>query len=201
MDGYKAALEGAGWTITNSGGGGDLFGMFGRGANLEANDGTRFLKFHAGGKVGETTHVNACIWPTYSSDNNCDQGAQQTSGAGTMGTGGELLAGVPELQNADFQAEDAIREGGRHFLFVSGAASMDIVTGYQAALQSAGWTVLSSGGSGDPFGIFGGGGGLTATDSARHLVLNAGGPAGQTSVDGCIWPAKPSDDNCGQNND
>ncbi len=200
VGGYQAALEGAGWTILSSGGGGDPFGLFGGGAGLTASDGARYLKLNAGGQAGGTIFVDACIWPTQPSDTDCDQNSRQSSGMGTMGDAGDLLAGVPALENAEFKAEDAIQEGGRHFFFTSGAGPADVISGYQAALESAGWTILSSGGGGDPFGMFGGGAGLTATDGARHLTLNAGGPAGQTFIDGCIWPGRPSNDNCGQNN-
>ena len=196
---YQAALENAGWTIVSSGGGGDPFGLFGGGAGLTATNGPRYLKLNAGGQTGGPTFIDGCIWPTQPNDNDCDQD-QRASGAGTMGSSGDLTAGVTELQNAEFKAEDAIQEGGRHFFFTSGAAPADLVSGYQTALEAAGWTILNSGGGGDPFGMFGGGAGLTATDGTRHLVLNAGGPAGQTFVDGCIWPSQPGDDNCGQNN-
>ena len=111
-----------------------------------------------------------------------------------------LLAGVPELTGAQFQAEDAIQEGGRHYFFTSSAAPAAIVGNYQATLEDAGWNILDSGGGGDPFGLFASGAGLTASDGTRYLKLNAGGPAGSTFVDGCIWPQKPADDNCGQNN-
>ena len=44
---------------------------------------------------------------------------------------------------------------------------------------------------------------LTATDGdgIRYLKLHAGGPNGRTFIDGCIWPEKPADEDCGQNND
>jgi hypothetical protein len=116
-----------------------------------------------------------------------------------MGAGGDLLAGVPEPANAVFKAEDAIQEGGRHFFYTSGASPSDVVGAYQSALEAAGWNIISSGGGGDPFG-FGGGAGLTASDGTRYLKFNAGGPAGQTFIDACVWPAQPSNDNCGQNN-
>ena len=53
-----------------------------------------------------------------------------------------------------FMAEDVIHEGGRHFYFTSVNDSADIVSDYQNALESAGWTVEDSGGGGDPFGFF-----------------------------------------------
>jgi hypothetical protein len=198
---YGKALEAAGWEIVSSGGGGDPFGLFASGAGLTATDGTRYLKLGAGGPKGQV-HIDSCVWPTKPSDDDCGQpdDNQTRSGDPVMGSSGDLLDGVPELTGAQFKGEDAIQEGGRHYFFTSSAAPATIVGSYQAALEDAGWTILDSGGGGDPFGLFASGAGLTATDGTRYLKLNAGGPAGSTFIDGCVWPAKPADDNCGQNN-
>jgi hypothetical protein len=200
---YGKALEAAGWEVTSSGGGGDPFGLFASGAGLTASDGTRYLKFGAGGPNGQS-HIDACVWPTKPSDDDCDEDTakQTSSGDAVMGSSGDLMDGVPELRGADFEAEDSIQEGGRHFFFTSSAAPADIVGNYQSALEAAGWTIVDSGGGGDPFGLFASGANLTATDAegVRYLKLHAGGPNGSTFIDGCVWPAKPADDNCGQNN-
>ena len=193
------ALIENGWEIEDFGGGGDPFG-FASGAGLTATNGDRYLKMNAGGPTG-SIFVDICVWPTQPNEDNCGQNSNQTSsGVTTLGVASAgLLDGVPEL-DAEFKAEDAIHAGGRHYFFSSAESPTDVVGGYEAALTDAGWEILSSGGGGDPFGLFGGGAGLTATDGTRYIVLNAGGPAGKTFIDGCIWPAKPANDNCGQNN-
>ena len=160
------------------------------------------LKFGAGGPVGQA-HLDGCIWPAKPVDDDCDEDTykQTRSGDAVMGSSGDLMDGVPELTGAEFRAEDAIQEGGRHYYFTSSTAPAQIVGNYQAALEEAGWQILDSGGGGDPFGLFASGANLTATDAegVRYLKLHAGGPNGSTFIDGCAWPEKPSDDNCGQN--
>ena len=198
---YASALVANGWTIRSSGGGGDPFGLFGSGAGLTATNGPRYFKLHAGGQRGSTTHIDACIWPTQPGDDDCDEDTwRESSGKAIMGSTGGLMDDVPEPTDAEFKAEDRIQEGGLHYFYTSTKAPADAVSDYQSALEAAGWTIQSSGGGGDPFGLFGGGAGLTATKDTRYLKYNAGGPAGQTFIDGCVWPTQPSDDNCGQSN-
>jgi hypothetical protein len=194
VGGYETALTQAGWNILDSGG--DPFGLFG--AGLAASDGTRYLKLHAGGPPG-STFVDACIWPSQPTDDDCDQN-NQTSGSARLGAGGSLLANIPEPAGAAFQAQNSIQEGGRHFDYTSSNTPADVVGNYETALEANGWTIVSSGGGGDPFGLFASGAGLTATNGSRYLKMNAGGPTGSTHVDVCVWVAKPVDDNCGQNN-
>ena len=67
MDAYKAALEGAGWTLTveRSGGGGG-----GGGATYTGTNGGAYGVF-VGGGYGATTDVNSCAWPSKPSNTNC----------------------------------------------------------------------------------------------------------------------------------
>ncbi len=67
MDGYKTALEDAGWTLVveNEGGGGG-----GGGATYTGTNGDAYGVF-AGGGYGSTTDVNSCAWPAKPSDTNC----------------------------------------------------------------------------------------------------------------------------------
>jgi hypothetical protein len=184
---YQAALEAAGWTIEDSGSGGDPFGLFASGANVTATNEGRYLKVHAGGPPG-STFVDACIWPAQPDDNDCDQDQQNDSAApGVMGTGGELLADIPEPAGANFQSENEMPEGGRHFYYTSSDAPANIVNKFQAALEATGWNIEGSGGGGDPFG-FASGAGMTATNGGRYLKFNAGGPTGSTHIDACVWP-------------
>ena len=37
---------------------------------------------------------------------------------------------------------------------------------------------------------------LQATNGAKYLALNAGGPTGTTYVKVCVWPTRPSDNRC-----
>lgn len=200
---YQTALENNGWTIKNSGGGGDPFGLFASGAGLTATNGSRYLKLNAGGPIG-STHVDICVWPSQPVDDDCGQNNNRTNrvsnGNAPLGSSAGLLNGVPALSDAEFKSENPIQSSGRHFFFMSTTVPQDVVDTYSTALTNAGWTVESAGGGGDPFGLFGSGAGLTATDGTRVIKLNAGGPAGTTFINACIWPNVPANDNCGQNN-
>lgn len=67
-----------------------------------------------------------------------------------------------------------------------------VIQSYKQALSAAGWTVTGGGGGGA-------GGGFQATSGSKYLSLNAGGPQGTTYVSVCVWPTKPQDDHCGDN--
>lgn len=103
---------------------------------------------------------------------------------------------APVLSGATQQAQDALAGGGQHVYYVSSEGFGQVVAGYEATLQAAGWTVQGSGGGG--YGGYGGGG-FTATHGASYLVVNAGGGNGVTHIDVCVWPSRPADDNCGSN--
>ncbi len=68
MDSYKAALEGKGWSLTveNSGGGGG-----GGGATYTGSNGDAYGVFTGGG-YGDTTDIEACVWPSKPSNTDCD---------------------------------------------------------------------------------------------------------------------------------
>ena len=44
------------------------------------------------------------------------------------------------------------------------------------------------------------GGGFQATSGSNYLSFNAGGPQGTTYVSACVWPTKPQNDHCDDNN-
>lgn len=73
------------------------------------------------------------------------------------------------------------------------AAPATVIKSYKQALTAAGWSVTGSGGGSH-------GGGFQATSGPKYLSFNAGGPQGTTYVSVCVWPAKPNDDHCGDNN-
>ena len=84
-----------------------------------------------------------------------------------------------------------------HVEFTTDAAPAKVVARFGTALTGAGWRIESSGGGGgggDGYG--GGGGGLTATKGSSWLDLDAGGGDGSTDVDICVWPERPSDEDC-----
>ena len=195
VESYNQQLEANGWSIVSSGG--DPFGTFGGGST--ATQGERYFKFNAGGPGNGTTFIDLCVWPTQPSDNNCGQNQNNNTLKGAAqpseDTPGGLLAGVPEPEGATYQATDSIQEGGLHGFYTSNSAPADVVTAYNSALEANGWTIQNTGG--DPFGAFGAG--TTATQGERYLKINAGGPGGVSYIDICVWPAQPSDDNCGQN--
>jgi len=66
VDSYKGQLEAAGWTIESSGG-------VALGARLTATNGSRYLKFNAGGRPTGNLFVDVCVWPSQPSDTECDQ--------------------------------------------------------------------------------------------------------------------------------
>jgi hypothetical protein len=80
--------------------------------------------------------------------------------------------------------------------YTTTAAGSGIAALYDTAAKASGWTVTSTGGGG---GGRWGGSGLTATKGSEYLVVSAGGGNGTTYVDVCTWPSKPSDDDCGDN--
>jgi hypothetical protein len=67
MDAYKAALEGAGWTVTvaNSGGWSGAGG-----ATYTGTRGGNYGVFTGGGSGG-ATDINACAWPSKPANSNC----------------------------------------------------------------------------------------------------------------------------------
>ncbi|MGB6949629.1 MAG: hypothetical protein WBD84_10620, partial [Methyloceanibacter sp.] len=106
----------------------------------------------------------------------------------------DLLAGIPAPPDGKSLGTEAISSGGQQASYSTSADPGAVLASYQEALPGAGWTVTGSGGAG---GAYGGGGGLQATNGPKYLSINAGGPAGRTFVHVCVWPAKPSNDNCG----
>ncbi|MDA4847008.1 hypothetical protein [Hoeflea poritis] len=103
-----------------------------------------------------------------------------------------LAADAPAPSGAEKVSEQP-RRGGTHTLYRSSKSATEIVQAYQTTLESDGWTIQSSGSGG---GSYGGGGGLTASKDSQYLVMTAGGQAGATNIDLCVWPSKPSNDDC-----
>jgi len=70
------------------------------------------------------------------------------------------------------------------FLTALGSAPDAVIASYKQSLPGSGcWTVTGSGGAASSHG---GGAGLQATNVARYLSINAGGPAGTTYVNICV---------------
>ncbi len=118
------------------------------------------------------------------------------SSAVLAATGDDLMSGIPTPPNAKALGTKSISSGGQFARFSTSANPGAVISSYQQALAGAGWTVTDGGGSGW---CYGGGAGLQATNGPKYLSVNAGGPAGMTFVSVCVWPAKPNNDNCGDN--
>ena len=109
-------------------------------------------------------------------------------------TDGALLAGIPNPPDSKPLGAGAISNGGQRASFTTSADPGAVIASYQQTLPGAGWTVMDSGGAGSSHG---GGPGLQASNGLRYLSINAGGPAGTTYVNICVWPSRPNDDHCG----
>lgn len=81
--------------------------------------------------------------------------------------------------------------------YMTSANPIAVINAYAQALPTSGWTVTSSGESDSEYG---GNAGLQATNGAKYLSINAGGPAGTTYVSVCVWPSKPDRDYCSIDN-
>ena len=114
--------------------------------------------------------------------------------AGSQQTDIALLAGIPDPPNSKPLRASAIPNGGQRASFTTSAAPDAVIASYKQSLPGSGWTVIGSGGAASSHG---GGAGLQATNVARYLSINAGGPAGTTYVNICVWPSRPNDDHCG----
>jgi hypothetical protein len=114
--------------------------------------------------------------------------------AGTPQADIALLAGIPDPPNSKPLGARAIPNGGQQASFTTSADPDDVVASYQQTLPGAGWTVTGSRGAESSHE---GGAGLQATNGPRYLSIDAGGPAGTTYVNICVWPSRPNDDHCG----
>lgn len=101
-------------------------------------------------------------------------------------------AGAPAIGGAEKVKEEAKGEG-THTLYRSKASAADLMKSYRSTLDADGWTIAGSDSGGSSWG---GGAGLTATKGSEYLVMRAGGEAGRTHIDLCVWPRKPDDDDC-----
>ena len=110
------------------------------------------------------------------------------------------LPAVPTPANSQrTDGPDAIADDGSHSHFLVSGSPTEVMDAYKTELEGAGWTlVVESEGGG------GGGGGATYTgtngDGGTYGVFVGGGYGGTTDVNSCVWPAKPSNTNCGSDN-
>jgi len=108
-------------------------------------------------------------------------------------TADDLLAGLPTIPNSTtIGTGDALPEG-QMARYSTAAAPGAVIASYKQALSASGWTITGGGGGSS-------GGGFQATSGSKYLSFNAGGPQGTTYVSVCVWPTKPQDDHCGDNN-
>jgi len=112
----------------------------------------------------------------------------------------DLQSLIPTPANSQrTDGPDGIQESGVHKHFLVSGSPTEVMDAYKTELEGAGWTlVVESEGGG------GGGGGATYTgtngDGGTYGVFVGGGYGGTTDVNSCVWPAKPSNTNCGSDN-
>jgi hypothetical protein len=112
-------------------------------------------------------------------------------------TGDDLLGGLPSPPDGQILRTQDIASGGQLAHYMTSANPGAVIEAYAQALSASGWTVTSSGESGSEEG---GNAGLQATNGAKYLSINAGGPVGTTYVSVCVWPSKPDRDHCNIDN-
>jgi hypothetical protein len=110
-----------------------------------------------------------------------------SASAGPADTDGALLAGIPDPPNSKPLGAGAVASGGQKASFTSSAEPAAVVAAYMETLPTVGWAVTGSVGGGSSYG---GGAVLRATKGPNYLVINAGGPAGTTFVNICVWSSK-----------
>jgi hypothetical protein len=115
-------------------------------------------------------------------------------GAAYATTGDDLMSGVPTPPNSQSLGTESISAGGQQASYSTSATPAAVIAAMKQSLAQAGWTVNPGGGGGSSYG---GGAGFQATNGPKYLSVNAGGPAGTTYVNVCVWPTKPNHDSCG----
>jgi hypothetical protein len=111
-----------------------------------------------------------------------------TNAQATTETGGALTSVAPP-PNSKPLARHALSAGGEQATYLTTATPAGVISFYRQILPAGGWTVTDSDEeSGEAS--------LQATNDAKYLALNAGGPTSKTYVKVCVWPTRPSDDRC-----
>ncbi len=110
----------------------------------------------------------------------------------------DLQALIPTPANTrQTDGPDSIAQNGIHEHFEVSGSPQGVMDSYKAALEGKGWslTVESSGGGG------GGGGATYSGDNGdAYGVFTGGGYGDTTDIQACVWPSKPSNTNCGDDN-
>ena len=102
-------------------------------------------------------------------------------------TDGGLLTSVPPPPNCRPLDRQSLPTGGEQATYMTTATPAGVISFYRQILPAGGWTVTHSD---EELGEAS----LQATNGAKYLALNAGGPTGTTYVKVCVWPTRPSDD-------
>jgi hypothetical protein len=111
-----------------------------------------------------------------------------TNAQATTETGGALTSVAPP-PNSKPLARHALSAGGQQATYLTTATPAGVISFYRQILPAGGWTVTDID---EELGE----GRLQATNDAKYLALNAGGPTGKTYVKVCVWPTRPSDNSC-----
>ncbi|MFZ4518298.1 MAG: hypothetical protein ACOYOP_07910 [Microthrixaceae bacterium] len=124
--------------------------------------------------------------------------ASTTSAPTTTAAGG--AAGAPAAAPAGSQQLQAATANGASYwrYSITGSTPQNVVSGYQSELQSAGYTVTSTGGGGGGWGKWGGAGaGLTGQNGGSYVSVQAGGQSGgPTWFEVCVGPSSQSVQDC-----
>jgi hypothetical protein len=104
-------------------------------------------------------------------------------------TEGGLLTSVAPPPNSRPLDRQSLPTGGEQATYMTTATPAGVISFYMQILPAGGWEVTDSDEES-------GAASLQATNGAKYLALNAGGPTGTTYVKVCVWPTRPSDDRC-----
>jgi len=126
--------------------------------------------------------------------------ATTTSGAATTTTSASASSDLQRLIPTPANTEktdgpDSLHDNGIRMHFLVNGSPTDVMPAYKTSLEGMSWTVTvenSSNGGG------GGGATYTGTNGNAYGVFSGGGYHGTTDVHACVWPAKPSNTDCGR---
>ena len=104
-------------------------------------------------------------------------------------TDGGLLTSVAPPPNSRPLDRQSLPTGEEQATYMTTATPAGVISFYRQILPAGGWTVTDSD---EELGEAS----LQATNGAKYLALNAGGPTGTTYVKVCVWPTRPSDNRC-----
>lgn len=142
------------------------------------------------GALGVTLLLAGC-----SSSSSSDSKSTTTQKGSTSSTADKSTT-VPTIAGITKSGTKSLTDGGIMTSYTTTGDASTVISTFEAALKKDGYTVDGSGGGGS--GRWGGAG-LTATTANSYVVVSAGGSTSKMYVDVCVWPSKPKNDDCGDN--